>query len=285
MTAMVDPSADERVPATARSRRELINPATLRGGLAVLLGSLVLLLPDPSATVFAIGVVVALLGSGFYDLWYGLTGRRRGDGRPSRLLALVRAPFSLLFAGLAVLVPDMALGLLVGLVGIYVGLRGLLLLVSALVPSRMEGRWARAAAGLAGVGLGVLAYFAPETLSLGLILGSAVAAIIVGGIVLAYGWRGYRQGAGVDLTGRPVVEIVWDWIRSADVGEPRRAELAETLYFEEPSRGSKLLDWWVMLTLSVTIATYAVLQDSTAVVIGAMLIAPLMVPSSVWLVH
>ena len=33
-----------------------------------------------------------------------------------------------------------------------------------------------------------------------------------------------------------------------------------------------------MLALSVAIATYAVLQDSTAVVIGAMLIAPLMVP-------
>ncbi|BDZ41082.1 hypothetical protein GCM10025865_03810 [Paraoerskovia sediminicola] len=33
-----------------------------------------------------------------------------------------------------------------------------------------------------------------------------------------------------------------------------------------------------MLLLSVCIATFAVLQDSTAVVIGAMLIAPLMVP-------
>ncbi len=265
-------------PATRRPLRNAINPATLRGGLAVILGALVLLMPGLSVTVVAVGVGAAVFGSGLYDLWYGLTGRRRGQRRPSRVLALVRAPFSLLFVVLVVAVPVVALSFLVGLVGIYVGVRGLLLLGSALLPSRREGRGPRAAAGLAAVGFGVLAFFAPATLADGLIIGGAIAAILVGLIVLDYGLRGYRKGFGTDLTGRPVSEIVWDWVRSGDVGEARRDELADTLYFEEPARGSKLLAWWVMLALSVTIATYGILQDSTAVVIGAMLIAPLMVP-------
>jgi uncharacterized hydrophobic protein (TIGR00271 family) len=73
-------------------------------------------------------------------------------------------------------------------------------------------------------------------------------------------------------------EILWDWVRTEDVGDERREALAETLYFEPPGRGQKLAAFWVMLLLSVAIATFAILQDSTAVVIGAMLIAPLMTP-------
>jgi hypothetical protein len=103
-----------------------------------LLGSLVLLLPGVSVDVVAIGVGVALLVSGLYDLWCALTGRRRGTRRPSRWLALLRAPFSILFVGIIVLVPNLALGVLVGLLGIYIGIRGLLMLVSAASLARRD---------------------------------------------------------------------------------------------------------------------------------------------------
>jgi uncharacterized hydrophobic protein (TIGR00271 family) len=62
------------------------------------------------------------------------------------------------------------------------------------------------------------------------------------------------------------------------MGSDRRETLARTLYFEPPGRAGKLVAFWVMLLLSVAIATFAVLADSTAVVIGAMLVAPLMTP-------
>jgi uncharacterized hydrophobic protein (TIGR00271 family) len=62
------------------------------------------------------------------------------------------------------------------------------------------------------------------------------------------------------------------------MGEERRNELADGLYFEEPDRLTKTSSWTIQLVLSVAIATFAVIADSTAVVIGAMLIAPLMVP-------
>ena len=261
-----------------RFPREALNSATIRGGAAVSVGALVLLLPELSLTVVEVGIAVAALVSGGHDLWYALTGRRRGERRPSRWLALLRAPLSLLLVYLVVREPDLALRFVVGLVGVYVGARGLLVLAEVLVRRGSGDRWPRVATGVAAVGVGVIAWFSPGTLSTGLVAGGAVVAILIGGVVLAHGVRAYRAGEGDHVTGRPVAAIVWDAVRSADVGEARRYDLSETLYFEPPGLNTKLLAWWVMLALSVAIATYAVLQDSTAVVIGAMLIAPLMVP-------
>jgi uncharacterized hydrophobic protein (TIGR00271 family) len=75
-----------------------------------------------------------------------------------------------------------------------------------------------------------------------------------------------------------VVEVVWKWLAQRDVGTERRSDLAERLFFEQPDRVEKITSYAVMLMLSVAIASLAILQDSTAVVIGAMLVAPLMTP-------
>lgn len=55
-------------------------------------------------------------------------------------------------------------------------------------------------------------------------------------------------------------------------------ELEEKMFFEGAGRRVNLERFAVLLFLSAWIATYGVLGDSTAVVIGAMLIAPLMKP-------
>lgn len=54
--------------------------------------------------------------------------------------------------------------------------------------------------------------------------------------------------------------------------------MIDNLYFEPPDSTRKQVGFWVLLVLSATIATLAILADSTAVVIGAMLVAPLMTP-------
>lgn len=101
----------------------------------------------------------------------------------------MRVPFSLLFLGIIALTPDAALSYLVSLIGIYVGLRGVLLLAVALRPGSHQDRRTRAAIGLAGMAFGVLAFSASEAVSLGVIVGGAIAAILLGGIVLAHGLR------------------------------------------------------------------------------------------------
>lgn len=61
--------------------------------------------------------------------------------------------------------------------------------------------------------------------------------------------------------------------------DPRlRREVLEQLFFEGVERVPYLFRFGTLLTLSVIIATLGLLADSTAVVIGAMLVAPLMTP-------
>jgi len=50
------------------------------------------------------------------------------------------------------------------------------------------------------------------------------------------------------------------------------------LFFEGPDVGRKLSRYWLLLLLSGVIASAGVVGDSTATVIGAMIVAPLMVP-------
>ncbi len=60
--------------------------------------------------------------------------------------------------------------------------------------------------------------------------------------------------------------------------ENTRQALAGKLFYTGPNRDSRLRRFAALMALSVTIATFGVITDSTAVVIGAMLIAPLMTP-------
>ena len=54
--------------------------------------------------------------------------------------------------------------------------------------------------------------------------------------------------------------------------------MRERLLFDGPERGAKLTAYWTLLLLAAAIASAGVVSDSTATVIGAMIVAPLMTP-------
>lgn len=54
--------------------------------------------------------------------------------------------------------------------------------------------------------------------------------------------------------------------------------MRDQLMFDGPDAGRKLTRFWVLLILAGIIATAGVISDSTATVIGAMIVAPLMTP-------
>ncbi len=56
------------------------------------------------------------------------------------------------------------------------------------------------------------------------------------------------------------------------------ARMRETLLFDGPEQGRKLSRFWALLLLAAVIASAGVITDSTATVIGAMIVAPLMTP-------
>jgi len=55
-------------------------------------------------------------------------------------------------------------------------------------------------------------------------------------------------------------------------------QMRDQLFFEGTERNRRLSRYWLLLLLSAVIATAGVVSDSTATVIGAMIIAPLMTP-------
>ena len=61
-----------------------------------------------------------------------------------------------------------------------------------------------------------------------------------------------------------------------DDAEVRRVR--DALLFEEPERKRKITRFFLLLILASAIATYGLLSDSVATVIGAMIVAPLMLP-------
>jgi uncharacterized hydrophobic protein (TIGR00271 family) len=52
----------------------------------------------------------------------------------------------------------------------------------------------------------------------------------------------------------------------------------DVLLFEEPELRKRLIRFWTLLILASAIATYGLIGDSVATVIGAMIVAPLMLP-------
>ncbi len=56
------------------------------------------------------------------------------------------------------------------------------------------------------------------------------------------------------------------------------ARMRDQLFFEGPERNRRLSRFWLLLPLSAVIASAGVVSNSTATVIGAMIVAPLMTP-------
>lgn len=176
----------------------------------------------------------------------------------------------------------LTLPLIGAVIGIYIGIRGLVSVISALLNRRTQDPSMRLAQGGVAVVIGVLSVTVPESVVSAAIVTAALIAVVTGVIMIAWSLRGpaHRPDGedALDEATSSIPAVVWDWILGSDIGRTERAAQAATLYFEAPSRRTKLGTWWVMLVLSVAIASFAVLADSTAVVIGAMLVAPLMTP-------
>jgi hypothetical protein len=64
--------------------------------------------------------------------------------------------------------------------------------------------------------------------------------------------------------------------------QPDLKQMRDQVFFEGPQRNRRLSRFWLLLLLSAVIATAGVVSDSTATVIGAMIIAPLMTRSWGW---
>ncbi|MCL1587078.1 MAG: DUF389 domain-containing protein [Actinomycetia bacterium] len=251
-----------------------LNPATVKGTIAILGGGLVLTFPASTLEVLRLVLGIALIVGGAGDLWFQLRSHRTA----SRVRVIVESAVTLAAGVLLLLFPSETIKGVMVVAGIYFAIRGVIVVFGA-IRDRGSETWALdLARGALFIVMAGLIFVLPEAVFSGLIVTLAAGSVLIGGVMLAYGVQHHSDDALVDLDASSVSQIVRDWMELQDVGESRRHEIDEGLYFEKPDRTNKLVAWWVMLLLSVAIATFGILQDSTAVVIGAMLIAPLMTP-------
>lgn len=250
----------------------LTRPAAIRAFGVIVVCGLVLLWPGRSTEILArllgLGLVYGSLLSG----WGAL--RRQPTGWFRLASAIV-----LLAVGLVVLAsPDRSqqfLGRVVGLVIVIVAIRDLAIHRRRAAASDVaDGHWpiARFFAFIAVAG--VLLAFPGE------VLGSVVTLISVAWIalsvlVLVICLDEGRTGEASYLeSGR----IISEWLEERPKSVDDRHALYRKIVFDGPSALPRVVRFFVLMGFASVIASMGVITDSTAVVIGAMLIAPLMTP-------
>ncbi len=263
------PTASVENSDTPKKAGLFANPATAKGLVLLIAGSIALLAPRATTPIVGLACALALVIWGLTEVWEAIR-HWRDVGFIGLLLAVIS-----IGAGVGLLLNAYTPNFLLIVAGFYLLARGLVGIVR-LVINRKDEIAVRATAALLQISLGIVLFEIPRTAALALVGVGALVAISVGSIFL---YHGIRRGDEVsDLNAANFTGICKRWLAEHDLGFTTRNEIAEGLYFEEPDKREKLRSWWTMLSLSVLIATFGILQDSTAVVIGAMLIAPLMTP-------
>jgi uncharacterized hydrophobic protein (TIGR00271 family) len=75
-----------------------------------------------------------------------------------------------------------------------------------------------------------------------------------------------------------ILRSVGETLHGGPVDEPEIQRLRDVLLFEEPDLKNRLVRFYALLVLASAIAAAGLLADSVATVIGAMIVAPLMLP-------
>ncbi len=258
-----------------------INSATLRGLALIVAGVMILSSPATEQLIRPILGLLLVLWAGT-EFWLTFRARTRAgqsagsvdgsseDGR-SWTTILVAAVGGLML----ILLDDLGVTVVIGLVAIFRG-------IFVLLRNRKRGGGPvnrnRLQLGFLLIVLGGVLIVVPDAAILAVRAGIGLAALAIGGILLAMGLSRKDGQLAVDVDIRSGTRLVGDWVANRRLELDHRRTITETLFFEPPNRSQKLGSFWVMMILASTIASFAVVQDSTAVVIGAMLVAPLMTP-------
>lgn len=247
---------------------KLLTAESLRAVAAIVVALLVLRAPSQSPSNYARLLAVILIA------WWigGLVDLRNRDNRS--WWTYVRLVFLAVAAAGLLLIPDFTGERLTQVLGL--GLVGLALLTWARTLRNSE----------AGSRVGLLlngAFYA----ALGVALLVSPRAII-GVTILALGSYWFIAGlativVNVRLDDRQVTtSSTWrmflEWIQTRPSTADDRTQLYEKLFYEGDAGPRRLSRFFTLMGFATAIAAWGIVADSTAVVIGAMLVAPLMTP-------
>ena len=266
MTAQEDRNDEDRAPLSA-----YLNNSTIRGVVLIGIGIFALAVPNASHFLLGLSVALALVAFGATEIRSALRSR------PKHWVGVLIGALYLVGAAALVARTDQTITLIALVVAVVLISRGLLSAYAAIKVRDTEPSWTyKMTRGFLSAALGGILLIVPDAIIAAAIFAIAGAAIIAGAVSLSVG---ITVGRDVDVN--PDIEtmsFLREWFSRRDVGDTMRATVVDNLFFEDPDHVQKQVGFWVLLVLSVAIATLGIMADSTAVVIGAMLVAPLMTP-------
>ena len=247
-----------------------LNPATVRGAAFVVGGLIALTVPELSERLIGVTFISVMIVKGSMDLW--TAWKTRPIDRYSLAVGL-----AWLLGGLALIAfTDRAREVVPIIIGGLVSFLGVVIIVRALRSRRTSPTWTfNLVRGGIYIAAGVVIALLPDAIGTSVVLAISIVAIVYGSLMMAIGIT--SPGAG-DVGPGELTDFARGWLADRDLGEEMRENVVDNLFFEQPGSTQKKVGFWVLLVLSTTIATLGILADSTAVVIGAMLVAPLMTP-------
>ncbi len=234
--------------------------------VAVAVVLLAVLSPDQVSPILG-RCIGALLVVG--SIWIAVTWGRHAADRV-RLASLL---IGVSMAGVLLSIDPQRWMLPIGwIVGVVMIIGGLRLLVTESGPRRHVGP--PVAAGLALIVGGAVSAVAFDALFEPVIVIVALLAVASGAVGIAVR-SGYAHVAPRSRRNRP---ILIRWIDGKSQATESRDAVLRTVFFEGADAPARLGRFFLMMLFASAISASGVLSDSTAVVIGAMLIAPLITP-------
>ncbi len=261
-----------RAPARLNLRvSRFVNPTMLRAAVAVVEDFVPLTRPDRADDFVGNILGIRLLVTAGVELW------RRSRGRPAHTRTWVTIA-ALLAGGLLVASPNASLTFVGLVLGLVLFVYGVVDILGAF--RRREGddaRW-RLVRGALLAALGIAATAFPTTAVTFIVLVVGAVWILAGAVMVTAQVRAAQQGDESPAVPPDAQQVVMRWLRTHELGGDERQAIVEKLFFEGAQFRQRLGRFAVLMGLAVAISTFGVVSDSTAVVIGAMLIAPLMTP-------
>jgi uncharacterized hydrophobic protein (TIGR00271 family) len=247
--------------------KQLFHPFVLKALIGIVLGTLVLVSPQRADRLLSYTVAVALLAISIPVLWTCIRDRRD----------LLSASGAIAGMGVAVVLllsgarSQATLAQLVGAVAVGLGIRSLVLALRGRVPGRS---WA-ACRGAAMVILGALTIMFPDEMFAIVTILVALDWIAIGVVAVAVSID--RRSPRLDSFDE-TTDLIRTWIDNRPSTADDRTALYDNILYEGGQQRQRIMRFFALTGLAAVISAMGIITDSTAVVIGAMLISPLMGP-------